>query len=496
MIHDLPDGRLFIGGEWEPGTGAEITSIYPADGSINRVLKGASRADGERAIARALKAQADPAWRGLKPHERARYLARIADGIEANAARIAFIQTRDTGKTLRETGELVASAAATFRYFAAALETLDDEMTTQRGDYLTLSVHEALGLVAAITPWNSPIASDAQKIAPALAAGNAVLLKPASWSPLVSLELARIVEEAGLPKGLFSVLPGAGREIGNLLVEHPAIKRVSFTGGTSTGRTLAKQAAEKLMPVSLELGGKSPTIVFKDTDQDLAIAGILFGMFSSSGQSCIAGSRLFVERAIYDQFVPRLVAATKALVVGDPMDPDTQVAPLVHPDHRAAVAGHVSRAVADGATVLCGGAAPEGGIFDSGAYYLPTILSDVRNSDRICREEVFGPVLVVMPFDTEEEVIALGNDNDYGLACGIWTRDFPRAWRVGRAITTGTVWINTYKQFSISTPFGGEKDAGTGREKGRQGIRAYQAQKSLYVDLTGRPHPWARLQEA
>lgn len=496
MTYDLPDGRLFIGGEWEPGTGAEITSIYPADGSVNRVLKGASRADGERAIARALKAQADPAWRGLKPHERARYLARIADGIEANAARIAFIQTRDTGKTLRETGALVASAAATFRYFAAALETLDDDLTTPRGDYLTMSVHEPLGLVAAITPWNSPIASDAQKVAPALAAGNAVLLKPASWSPLVSLELARIVEEAGLPKGLFSVLPGAGREIGNLLVEHPAIKRVSFTGGTSTGRTLAKQAAEKLMPVSLELGGKSPTIVFKDTDPELAIAGILFGMFSSSGQSCIAGSRLFVERAIYDQFVPRLVAATKALVVGDPMDPATQVAPLVHPDHRAAVAEHVSRAVAEGATVLCGGHAPEGGIYDRGAYYLPTILSGVSNTDRICREEVFGPVLVVMPFETEDEVIALGNDNDYGLACGVWTRDFPRAYRIGRAITTGTVWINTYKQFSISTPFGGEKDAGTGREKGREGIRAYQAQKSLYVDLTGRPHPWARLQEA
>ncbi|MCA2013824.1 aldehyde dehydrogenase [Cereibacter sphaeroides] len=496
MTHELPDGRLFIGGEWEPGTGAEITSIYPADGSVNRVLKGASRADGERAIARALTAQADPAWRGLKPHERARYLARIADGIEANAARIAFIQTRDTGKTLRETGALVASAAATFRYFAAALETLDDDLTTPRGDYLTMSVHEPLGLVAAITPWNSPIASDAQKVAPALAAGNAVLLKPASWSPLVSLELARIVEEAGLPKGLFSVLPGAGREIGNLLVEHPAIKRVSFTGGTSTGRTLAKQAAEKLMPVSLELGGKSPTIVFKDTDPELAIAGILFGMFSSSGQSCIAGSRLFVERAIYDQFVPRLVAATKALVVGDPMDPATQVAPLVHPDHRAAVAEHVSRAVADGATVLCGGHAPEGGVYDHGAYYLPTILSGVTNTDRICREEVFGPVLVVMPFDSEDEVIALGNDNDYGLACGVWTRDFPRAYRIGRAITTGTVWINTYKQFSISTPFGGEKDAGTGREKGREGIRAYQAQKSLYVDLTGRPHPWARLQEA
>lgn len=495
-IDDLPDGRLFIGGEWEIGTGAEITSIHPADGSVNRVFRGASRADGERAIARAQAAQADPAWRGLKPHERARILHRIADGIDANAARIAFIQTRDTGKTLRETSALVASAAGTFRYVAAALETLDDTATVPRGDYLTLSVHEPLGLVAAITPWNSPIASDAQKVAPALAAGNAVLLKPASWSPLVSLELARIIEAAGLPRGLFSVLPGAGREVGNLLVEHPAIGKVSFTGGTSTGRTLARQAAEKLMPVSLELGGKSPTIVFADADQDLAIAGVLFGVFSSTGQSCIAGSRLFVQRSIYDGFVARLVAATRALVVGDPFDPATQVAPLVHADHRAAVAAHVDQAVAEGASVLCGGRAPTGGVYDRGSYYLPTILSGVTNDARICREEVFGPVLVVLPFDDEADVIAQANDNDYGLACGIWTRDFPRAYRVARAVTTGTVWINTYKQFSISTPFGGEKDAGVGREKGREGIRAYMAQKSLYVDLTGRPHPWARLQEA
>jgi acyl-CoA reductase-like NAD-dependent aldehyde dehydrogenase len=489
---ELPDGRLFVGGHWEEGTGAEITSIFPADGSVNRVLKGASRADGERAIARAIAAQADPAWRGMKAHERARILSRIADGIEANAARIAHIQSRDTGKTLRETGALAASAAGTFRYFAAVLETMDDALTVPRGDYLTMSVHEPLGLVAAITPWNSPIASDAQKVAPALAAGNAVLLKPASWSPLVSLELARIVEAAGLPPGLFSVLPGAGREIGNLLVEHPAIRRVSFTGGTTTGRTLARQAAEKLMPVSLELGGKSPTIVFADADIDLAIAGILFGVFSSTGQSCIAGSRLFVQRAIHDAFVERLVTATRALKVGHPFDPETQVAPLVHPDHRDAVAGHVRAAVAEGATVLCGGAAPEGAAFAGGAYYLPTILAGLPNDATTCRDEIFGPVLVVLPFEDEAEVIAAANDNAYGLACGIWSRDFPRAWRVGRAITTGTVWVNTYKQFSISTPFGGEKDSGTGREKGREGIRAYMAQKSFYVDLTNRPHPWAR----
>ncbi|MBN7776487.1 MULTISPECIES: aldehyde dehydrogenase [Nitratireductor] len=488
---ELPQNKLFVAGEWEEGSGAEITSIFPADGSVNRVLRGASVADGERAIERAKKAQADPAWRNLKPHERARFLYAIADGIEANAERISHIQSRDTGKTLRETGALAASAAGTFRYFGAVLESADEALTVQRGDALTMSVHEPLGLVGAITPWNSPIASDAQKVAPALAAGNAVLLKPASWSPLVSLELARIIEASGLPKGLFSVLPGAGREIGNLLVEHPDIAKISFTGGTATGRALAVKAAQKLMPVSLELGGKSPTIVFADADIEQALAGVLFGIFSSTGQSCIAGARLFVERPIYDQFVERLVAATQRLRVGHPFEADTQVAPMVHFDHRDSVAEHVRRAREEGAEVLIGGGAPEGAAFDKGAYYLPTILAGVDNKARICREEVFGPVLVVLPFDSEEDVIAQANDNEYGLACGLWTRDFPKSWRVGNAIGAGTVWINTYKQFSISTPFGGEKESGMGREKGREGLRAYMAQKSFYTDLSGAPHPWA-----
>lgn len=488
---ELPQNKLFIAGEWEEGTGAEITSVFPADGSVNRVLHGASVADGERAIERAKRAQADPAWRNLKPHERARFLYAIADGIEANAERIAHIQSRDTGKTLRETGALAASAAGTFRYFGAVLETSDEALTAQRGDALTMSVHEPLGLIGAITPWNSPIASDAQKVAPALAAGNAVLLKPASWSPLVSLELARIIEASGLPKGLFSVLPGSGREVGNLLVEHPDIAKISFTGGTDTGRALAVKAAQKLMPVSLELGGKSPTIVFADADIEQALAGVLFGIFSSTGQSCIAGARLFVERPIYDQFVQRLVEATQRLKVGHPFDAATQVAPMVHFDHRNSVADHVERARREGAEILVGGRAPEGADFDKGAYYLPTILAGLDNTARICREEVFGPVLVVLPFDDEDELIAQANDNQYGLACGIWTRDFPKSWRVGRAISTGTVWINTYKQFSISTPFGGEKESGMGREKGREGIHAYMAQKSFYTDLSGAPHPWA-----
>jgi acyl-CoA reductase-like NAD-dependent aldehyde dehydrogenase len=487
----MPAGDLYVGGVWEKGTGAEIVSIFPADGSVNRTLTGASVTDGERAIERAKAAQADPSWCNLKPHERARFLYAIADGIEADAARIAHIQSRDTGKTLRETGALAASAAGTFRYFGAVAETMDETLTSQRGDALTMSVHEPLGLVAAITPWNSPIASDAQKVAPALAAGNAVLLKPASWSPLVALELARIVEQAGLPPGLFSVLPGAGREIGNLLVEHPDIAKVSFTGGTDTGRALAVKAAKKLMPVSLELGGKSPTIVFDDAEMDQALAGVMFGIFSSSGQSCIAGSRLFVQRSIFDAFVGRLVAATERLRIGHPFEPDTQVAPLVHFDHRDAVARDVAMALEDGAEILTGGREPEGSAYEKGAYFMPTILAGMSNDARICQREVFGPVLAVLPFDDEEDVIAQANANDYGLACGIWTADFPKSWRVGRAISAGTVWVNTYKQFSISTPFGGEKDSGVGREKGRDGIRAYMAQKGIYVDLAGTPHPWA-----
>ncbi|MFP1632018.1 aldehyde dehydrogenase [Zhengella sp. ZM62] len=488
----LPENLLFIAGEWRKGRGAPIESRFSADGSLNRVIDGASREDGIAAIEAAVRAQADPAWRALKPHERARIFHRIADGIEASAGRIAWIQSRDTGKTLRETAALAASAAGTFRYFGAVCETMDSEMTAPRGDALTLSLHEPLGVVAAITPWNSPIASDAQKVAPALAAGNAVILKPASWSPLVALELARIVEQSGLPKGLFSVLPGSGAEIGNLLVEHPSIAKVSFTGGTATGRRIAMKAAEKLMPVSLELGGKSPTIVFGDCDTDLAIAGILFGIFSSSGQSCIAGSRLFVQRSIYESFVARLVEATESLVTGHPHDEATQVAPLVHPDHRASVEDFVKRAIADGGTVLTGGRRPDDPALADGAYYLPTIISGLANEAELCREEVFGPVLAVLPFDDEADVIAQGNDNQYGLACGIWTRDFPKGWRVARAIQAGTVWINTYKQFSISTPFGGDKESGMGREKGRAGMLAYMRQKSLYQDLTGQPHPWAR----
>ena len=490
---DLPQGLLYLGGEWRPGRGAEITSIFPADRTLNRILPSASTDDVLLAIERAQAASRDPAWRSLKPHERATYLYRIAEGIARDVDRIAFVQSRDTGKTFGETRALALSAAGTFRYFAAVLETMEDAVTPPRGDYVTLSTYEPIGVVAAITPWNSPIASDAQKVAPALAAGNAVLLKPASWSPLVSLELARIIDELGLPKGLFSTLPGSGAVVGDLLVTHPVVGRVSITGGTAVGRDIARKAAEKLMPVSLELGGKSPTIVFADADIDIAIAGVLFGIFSSTGQSCIAGSRLLVERTIYDTFVDRMVAATRKLVVGHPFEPETQVAPMIHDDHRANVEAYVNLARAEGGTVLVGGDRPRGKAFDNGIYFNPTIVAGLSNASRACREEIFGPVLVVLPFDDEAHAVALANDGEYGLACGIWSRNLLRAQRVGRNVSSGTVWINTYKQFSISTPFGGAKASGIGREKGLGGVRAYMAQKSYYFDASERPHPWARI---
>lgn len=484
--------KLYIGGEWRRGRGADITSNFPADGSLNATLPGASLEDVDLAIERAQDAVNDSAWRKLLPHERASYLYRIAEGIARHADRISHVQSRDTGKTLSETRALALSASGTFRYMAAALETMEDTLTPARGNYLTMSVHEPLGVTAGITPWNSPIASDAQKVAPALAAGNAILLKPSSWSPLVCLELARVIEEAGLPRGLFSTLPGAGSIVGERIVTHKAIKKVSFTGGTATGRDIARMAADKLMPVSLELGGKSPTIVFADADLDLAVAGVMFGIFSSTGQSCIAGSRLFVERGIYDAFVAKLVAATERLKVGHPFEAATQVAPLIRPKHRDEVEEHVAKARADGGKVLTGGERPSGSDYKDGTYYRPTIIASLGNDSRLCRDEVFGPVLAVLPFDNEDDLIRQSNDNDYGLASGIYTRDFPKAWRIARALDTGTVWINTYKQFSISTPFGGTKDSGLGREKGRDGIRAWMAQKSLYCDLSQAPHPWAK----
>ncbi|RSN66640.1 aldehyde dehydrogenase [Actinomadura sp. WAC 06369] len=483
--------EILVGGVWRRGSGAVVESLSPLNGSVIARVHGADPADVDEAVRAGAAVAADPSWRDLLPHERARHLTRIADSIAASAEDLAALQTCDTGKSINETRALVASAQGTFRYFASVLETMDETLTVPRGPYVTMSVHEPIGVVGAITPWNSPIASDAQKIAPALAAGNAVVLKPAEWTPLVSLALARVITDSGLPSGLLSVLPGPGGVTGDAIVRHPGIGKVSFTGGTATGRAIGAVAAQKIMPVSLELGGKSPTIVFPDADLDQTLAGLLFGIFSSSGQSCIAGSRVFIHGSVYEQFLDELVERTRKLRIGPGADPATQVAPLVSHVHRDRVAAMVDRARGEGARVLCGGGVPEGEEYETGAYYLPTILDRLPNDSATCQEEIFGPVLVALPFEDEDDLVAQANDSVYGLACGIWTRDYRRAWRIARRMDAGTVWINTYKQFSISTPFGGMKESGIGREKGREGIAAYMRQKSIYWGMTEEPHSWA-----
>ena len=487
----LGNADILIGGEWKPGRGRRYASIYPADQSVNAEIAAADTQDVLDAVEAADVAWRRDDWAGLKPHRRAAVLHRISDTISARHESLAQLQRMDNGKPISETRALVASAANTFRYFAACLETLEETVTPSRGDYLTMSVHEPLGVVGAITPWNSPIASDAQKLAPALAAGNAVILKPAEITPLASLELARICEQAGVPRGVLSVLPGKGSVIGDVLVRHPKVRKIAFTGGTEVGRGIARLAAEKLMPVSLELGGKSPTIVFDDADIDHAVNGVLYGIFSSSGESCIAGSRLFVDAKIYKSFVERLVAGARALRVGDPTRDDTQMGPLVSGSHRESVERYVAMGLEDGGKLLCGGERLSGDGREKGFFYPPTIIEGLGNDSRICQQEIFGPVLVVLPFESEEDLLRQANDSVFGLAAGIWSRDYKRAYKTARKLETGTVWINTYKQFSISTPFGGWKDSGTGREKGRLGIVEYMQQKSLYWGMNEAPLPWA-----
>ena len=480
-----------IGGEMRLGRGDESATLYPATGEVVARLRAPSLADVDEAIARADHAFRTSGWAQRKPHERAAVLYRVASLIRERAEPLAQRQRLDNGKPITETRNLVASAAGTFQFFASACETLEETITPSRGDYMTMSVYEPMGVVAAITPWNSPIASEAQKVAPALAAGNAVVIKPAEATPLMALELAAICEEAGIPRGLISVLPGRGSVIGDAITQHPLVKRVSFTGGTSTGKHIAHIAADKMMPVSLDLGGKSATMVLDDADLDHAINGVLYGIFSSSGEACIAGSRLFVARKLYGQFMERLAARAAVLRVGDPADERTQMGPLITARHRESVERYVELGLSEGANLRTGGVRLQGGLYERGYYYTPTILEGIKNTDQICQQEIFGPVLVAMPFDTEDDLLAQANDSLSALAAGIWTRDYKRAWRIGRAVQAGTVWINTYKLFSVATPFGGWRDSGLGREKGHAGILQYMEQKSLYWGLNEAPIPWA-----
>lgn len=464
-----------------------LISINPANGEeVGRVSVTTHEAL-DAAVQRAWHAFHHSGWHQLLPHKRARVLALIADRLELEKERLATLQMRDNGKPLGECRGMVDSAAGTFRYYAGVCETLETDVTPSRGDYLSFTVLEPFGVVAAITPWNSPIMNDATKVAPALAAGNAVLLKPSEDSPLLAPELARIATEAGLPQDLLQVVQGQGRDIGAALVSHPGVRMVSFTGGTSSGRAIAKAAGEKLIPTALELGGKSPHVVFSDANREHAVAAVVSGIFGSAGQSCVAGSRLFIEAAIYDDVLTQVVERARSIKVGLPDAHGVEMGPLASLHHRARVMRFVERARAEGGRILCGGEAPSGGVFDKGAFYLPTVIDGLSYDTATCQEEAFGPVLVALPFQDESDLIQQANGTAFGLACGIWTENFKRAWRIGRALEAGSVWINTYKQSVTSTPFGGFKNSGVGREKGIDGLKLYAQVKSIYFGLHEKP---------
>lgn len=470
---------MYVGGEWVTGSENPLQSVNPATGLTNFEISTASKQHVDDAVSSAQAASAHPAWRNQLPHLRARLLARIADGIEAEADHLARLQMIENGKVWSECTAQVSGAAATFRYYAAACETLGSEITPARGDYLSMTTYEPYGVVAAITPWNSPLTMEAQKLAPALAAGNAVILKPSEITSSVSLAVAAIAERAGLPRGLLSVLPGLGAVTGKALVEHPGVRMVSFTGGTTSGRSIAATAAQRLIPAALELGGKSPHIVFADAHLDAAVRSVLTGIFEGSGQSCIAGSRLFVQRSVLDSVLEKLLRSTAALRVDLPDTAGAQMGPVAGFVHRDRVARLVQLARDQGGEILMGGKVPDDERLAAGSFYMPTIIAGLDNQATAVREEIFGPVLCVLPFDDEDDLIAQANDSAFGLAAGIWTSSYQRAWRVARALEAGQIWINTYKQLSIASPFGGFKESGIGREKGLSGMRLYQQSKAL-----------------
>ena len=481
---DIKPLPFLIGGEWVGDTSSSITHVNPATGETNYEVCAGTEAHIDAAVRAADRAAADPAWRNMLPHQRAQLLNRVADLMMEHSDLLARCQMVENGKVWKECKNQVSNGAATFRYCAAAIETLGSEITPPRGNYLSMTVYEPWGVVAAITPWNSPITLTCNKIAAALAAGNGVVLKPASFTPTCGIELGRIALDAGVPPGVLNVVPGAGSKIGDALVTHPLVRMVSFTGGTEVGRRISELAGKKIIPAVLELGGKSPHIIFADANLKAAADAATVAIFEGTGQSCTAGSRLFVERKIYDQVISMIMERARALRVDLPDAPGAQLGPSASFSQRQFVENMVEGARKEGAEILIGGGRPSDPRLARGAFYLPTIVAGISNKSYIAQQEIFGPVLCAMPFDNEDDLIEQSNDISYGLAAGIWTADYKRAWRVARGLQAGMVWINTYKQFSTAAPFGGFKDSGLGREKGLQGIRTYQQVKTLFWSMS------------
>jgi acyl-CoA reductase-like NAD-dependent aldehyde dehydrogenase len=480
---ELPPARLWIGGAWvEPEGGRTFVTENPATEEPLCEIASASAADVDRAVA-AARAARDGDWSRLSAHERGALLWKLADALEARADDFALLETLDNGKPIFESRYVdVPGAIEALRYYAGWADKITGTTLPVTGPFvLAYTLREPVGVVGAITPWNFPLIQAVWKIAPALACGNTVVHKPASYTPLTALRFAALATEVGLPPGVLNVVPGSGAETGGALVAHPGVAKISFTGSTEVGRGIMRGAADTIKRVTLELGGKSPNIVFADADLDAAAKGAYTGIFFGKGEVCAAGSRLFVEETVHGDLMSRLLARTKRLTPGDPLDPRTRLGALVSRKQREGVLRYVDEGRREGARVAWGGEPADVG--GKGWFMQPTILDGVRNDMLVAREEIFGPVLAVIPFRDPQEAVEMANASIYGLAAGVWTRDVGKAHDVARRLQAGTVWINQYNWYDSGAPFGGFKQSGFGRELGREALDAYTEVKTVYVGM-------------
>ncbi len=479
---------IYIGGEWRPSkSGATLESFDPTTGAPWYRAADGSEDDIDDAVAAATGALKDPAWRGMTQTDRGRLLYRLAELIEQNGEALAQIETRDNGKLLREMRAQSAYLPNYYRYFAGMADKIQgDVIPVSKPDVLNFTMREPLGVIGVIVPWNSPLYMMTCTVAPSLCVGNCVVIKPSEHTSASAIAFAELVKEAGFPDGAFNVVTGHGATAGDALTRHPGLAKIAFTGGTETGRKVAANAGRMLVPCNLELGGKSPHVVFGDADLERATTGLISGIFAAAGQTCVAGSRCFVQAPAYDEVVDRMKQGAEAIRIGHPKDEDTQLGPLALKAQLSKVQKYIALGQEDGAQLVTGGRRPQRDDLGEGWYFEPTVFANATNDMRVARDEIFGPVASVIKFEDEADLIEMANDTAYGLASGIWTKDIDRAMRFAKSVDAGTVWINTYRAPSMMTPSGGFKESGYGKHNGFEAVRELTRLKSVVIDHSGK----------